>query len=267
MYDCRLYLYLQDEEIVAYFRCPYFPLLLGRSSDLASIDSIEEVELEEIQQRLEQGQKVLVVCNTVAMAQLAYQALKAERKVLLHGTFTERDRYRHERELQQEWVDLLVGTQAIEVSLDIDYDCIYTEPAPLDALIQRFGRVNRKREKIICDCIVFEERNKADWFIYRNEQVITRTLEKLRQMAGEQEGIVREVFWQEAMDYVYPDWEESEKKDYEQTVRLLEYTVFHELAPLDYSERKEEEFKEQFAGVQVLPAVLCSEYQQLLEEH
>lgn len=48
LYDCRLYLYLQDEEMVAYFRRPYFPLLLGRSSDLASVDSIEEVELEKI---------------------------------------------------------------------------------------------------------------------------------------------------------------------------------------------------------------------------
>lgn len=223
--------------------------------------------LEEIQQRLQQGQKVLVVCNTVAMAQQVYQALKAERKVLLHGAFTGRDRYRHERELQQERVNLLVGTQAIEVSLDIDYDCIYTEPAPLDALIQRFGRVNRKRKKGICNCVVFEERNEVDRFIYRNEQVIARTLDILRQMAEKQEGIVREVFWQEAMDYVYPDWEEKEKEDYEQTVRLLEYTVFHELAPLDYSERREEEFKEQFAGVQVLPVALRSEYQRLLEEH
>ena len=115
--------------------------------------------------------------------------------------------------------------------------------------------------------MVFEERNEVDRFIYRNEQVIARTLEILKQMTGKQEGIVREVFWQEAMDYVYPDWEEKDKEDYEQTVRLLEYTVFHELAPLDYSERREEEFKEQFTGVQVLPVVLRSEYQKLLEEH
>jgi len=42
---------------------------------------------------------------------------------------------------------LLSCTQAIEVSLDIDYEIIYTEPAPIDALLQRFGRVNRKRER------------------------------------------------------------------------------------------------------------------------
>ena len=226
-----------------------------------------ENSLEEVQQRLEQGQKVLVVCNTIAMAQQVYQVLQSEYKVLLHGAFTGRDRYCHERELQHQRVDLLVGTQAIEVSLDIDYDCIYTEPAPLDALIQRFGRVNRKRKKGICDCIVFEERNEVDRFIYRNEQVIVRTLEILRNMAGKDNGIVHEGGWQEAMDYIYPDWEEEEEEDYKQTLRLLDYAVFHELAPLDYSERREEEFKEQFAGVQVLPVVLKAEYQHFLENH
>ena len=48
LYDCRLYLYLQDENLVAYFIEPYFPLLLGRSCDLATVDRIQEVELEEL---------------------------------------------------------------------------------------------------------------------------------------------------------------------------------------------------------------------------
>ena len=48
LYDCRLYLYLQDENLVAYFIEPYFPLLLGRSCDLATVDRIQEVELEEV---------------------------------------------------------------------------------------------------------------------------------------------------------------------------------------------------------------------------
>ena len=45
---------------------------------------------------------------------------------------------------RSEPVDLLIGTQAIEVSLDVDFDVLYSDPAPLDALLQRFGRVNRK---------------------------------------------------------------------------------------------------------------------------
>ena len=39
---------MQDENLVAYFIEPYFPLLLGRSCDLATVDRIQEVELEEV---------------------------------------------------------------------------------------------------------------------------------------------------------------------------------------------------------------------------
>lgn len=47
LYDTRLYVYLFDPQFVAYFRAPVYPLLLGRSSDLATVEAIEEVELKE----------------------------------------------------------------------------------------------------------------------------------------------------------------------------------------------------------------------------
>ena len=47
LYDTRLYIYLFDSQLASYFRSPVYPLLLGRSSDLATIDAIEEVELVE----------------------------------------------------------------------------------------------------------------------------------------------------------------------------------------------------------------------------
>lgn len=47
LYDTRLYVYLFDSQLAAYFRAPVYPLLLGRSSDLATVEAIEEVELEE----------------------------------------------------------------------------------------------------------------------------------------------------------------------------------------------------------------------------
>ncbi|MBV5283639.1 MAG: type I-B CRISPR-associated protein Cas5 [Paludibacter sp.] len=48
LFNNHLILYVQDEEIVDYFRLPVYPLLLGRSNDLATVNSIIEVNLEEI---------------------------------------------------------------------------------------------------------------------------------------------------------------------------------------------------------------------------
>lgn len=49
LYDCKLYLYTANEELVHYLQHPHYDILLGRSNDMACIDSIEEIELEEIE--------------------------------------------------------------------------------------------------------------------------------------------------------------------------------------------------------------------------
>jgi CRISPR-associated endonuclease/helicase Cas3 len=99
--------------------------------------------LPEIREKLTAGLRVLVVLNTVDGAMACFDRLKAEAKnpCLIHGRLIHRDRQAAESRLQDQNypVDLLVGTQAIEVSLDIDFDVLYSDPAPLDALLQRFG--------------------------------------------------------------------------------------------------------------------------------
>jgi len=44
-----LSLYLRDEQLAQAFQAPYFPLLLGRSSDLASVESITAVDLQQVE--------------------------------------------------------------------------------------------------------------------------------------------------------------------------------------------------------------------------
>lgn len=48
LYDCQLFLFLVDQELVSCFQQPAYQLLLGRSGDLAGVESIKEVELQEI---------------------------------------------------------------------------------------------------------------------------------------------------------------------------------------------------------------------------
>lgn len=92
-------------------------------------------------------QTVLVVVNNVKSCQDLGETFAKYKPVLLHGGFNREDRRRIENEITNEEKSkrpqLLIATQAVEVSLDIDYGVAFIENAPIDALIQRFGRVNR----------------------------------------------------------------------------------------------------------------------------
>ncbi len=223
--------------------------------------------IELIQAYLNTGKKVLVVCNTVKQAQNVFKDLSADNKVLLHSSFNANDRSKKEKKLFEDEIKLLVGTQAIEVSLDIDYDVIFTEPAPLDALIQRFGRVNRKREKGISECYVFEERNETDKFIYRNEEVILRTIQILKNKETINSGVIKENELQEMIDFVYPNWDEDDKYDFDMVKSLLDNFIENEMKPFVYNQKQEEDFYEQFDGVKVLPLKHLDEYRRHLEDN
>lgn len=222
---------------------------------------------------LEKGQKVLVVCNTVKQAQTVYTTLKdhAKRAVLLHSAFNGEDRRQHEKDLkageedENNPIQLLVGTQAIEVSLDIDYDIIYTECAPFDALIQRFGRVNRKREKGICEVVVFKENNKTDFYIYPKE-VIERTLVVLEKIVSANNSEIQEAELQKLMDEVYPSWSDKQRKEFDEKYYNLKSCVENLLHPLvRISQKREEDFYEQFDGIKVLPAKLHDRFIKCLD--
>jgi CRISPR-associated endonuclease/helicase Cas3 len=106
------------------------------------------------------GHSVLVVPNTVRTAQRVFQDLAPDPDdhdaVLLHSRFRLRDRTRIERRIRQRHPErqpgdpvrrgggLTVSTQVLEVSLCLDYDRGASEIAPVEAIAQRAGRVNRR---------------------------------------------------------------------------------------------------------------------------
>ena len=202
-----------------------------------------------IEKQLVQEQRVLVVCNTVRQAQTVFEELQyvAENPKLLHSRFILRDRERIEKELDD--ADLLVGTQAVEVSLDIDFDCLFSEPAPIDALIQRFGRVNRKREKGPCDVCICREGGENDHFIYSRDK-IQRTLRALVPI-----DVLYESKIQSLIDEVYcHGYDEKEQGKFDNARRAFEQHL-QRVVPFieDASNRKE--FNELFKSVEVVPAV------------
>lgn len=134
------------------------------------------------------GETALVVCNHVATSQQVFEQLRNEiDTMLLHSRFNGEDRSRIEKAITGEKKPtVLVGTQAIEVSLDIDYGRGYTEPAPADALGQRFGRVNRKGKRPQpAPVVVFSEPSAGHLY----DQTLTdKTVELLRGVGELTEG-------------------------------------------------------------------------------
>lgn len=98
--------------------------------------------------------KTLVICNTVNRACMVYRQLQEESGGffpvrLLHSRFQRRHRALLESDImefaQGSAPGIWVSTQIVEASLDIDFDVLYTEMCPADALLQRMGRCYRKR--------------------------------------------------------------------------------------------------------------------------
>lgn len=118
------------------------------ADDLAWMPALAEV--------LEQGGSAAVICNTVTRAQETYQALHAhfaaEELLLLHARYPYDERLRREQYVvrafgknadRRPYRCVCVATQVLEQSLDLDFDIMVTELAPVDLVLQRAGRVWR----------------------------------------------------------------------------------------------------------------------------
>ena len=135
----------------------------SRSVQLRWIDASAESPIMAAIAKAREGCNVLCIANTVPTAQEWYHAIKAEQREgdcfpvgLLHSRFTGEDRER----IENEWMarlgkspngrprgSILVATQIVEQSVDIDADWMLSEIAPMDMLLQRLGRLWRHERK------------------------------------------------------------------------------------------------------------------------
>ena len=119
----------------------------------------EEDVLKVIKTAVEEGRCICWVRNTVHDARQAYEVLakqpwvNRDRLGLFHSRYVLGDRLQIEKEALDNFGDesgqsdrcgrILVATQVIEQSLDMDADLFISDLAPIDLLIQRAGRLHR----------------------------------------------------------------------------------------------------------------------------
>lgn len=100
------------------------------------------------------GARVVWIRNTVREAQRALRAIAAaasnEEYLLFHARFRGCDRSRIERSVLDRFGKaapsggrVLIATQVVEQSLDLDFDEMHSDLAPIDLLLQRAGRLHR----------------------------------------------------------------------------------------------------------------------------
>ncbi len=195
--------------------------------------SITNEQLEQIVKAVENGAKVGVVCNLVDDAQIYAHHLSEMTSVsvdIFHSRYRYCDRMNKEEAVKDNYGKdslnqgrILVGTQVIEQSLDIDFDWMISFICPVDLLFQRMGRLHRhfkqrpeSYNKPRCT-VVMPNINDADLMenpkkiyglhnlIYKNTRVLWRT-----QCLLEQNGTIKfpEAYrdWIERV-YVKDKWE------------------------------------------------------------
>lgn len=166
-----------------------------------------------LSEAISNNEKVLVILNTVKQAQSTFSAMKNEYPeidiLLIHSRFKRKDRIALERRLTEDYnkskkACIVVSTQVVEVSLDISFDLMITQAAPLDSLVQRFGRVHRKRSQETLNTyrpihILAPGKNTLPY----NKEVVVKSFEQLPD-----DGVVfQETELQQKMDCVYQDLE------------------------------------------------------------
>lgn len=117
------------------------------------IDEYLDSYISDIVKEFRSNKRVIVVVNTVErsveIARKLSDEIGKENIILLHARFMYKDRKEKENNIDKlkNKPHILISTQVCEVSLDVSYDFMFTELAPIPSLIQRFGRVNRYSTK------------------------------------------------------------------------------------------------------------------------
>ena len=159
-----------------------------------------------LRKKMQAGGCAGVIVNTVkkaqAVARMLREALPEKEVQVFHAQFLMPDRAAREQELMERIGKhstpvrrdglIVVGTQVLEQSLDIDFDVMVTELCPMDLLLQRIGRLHRHTwrcrpqpmQAAVCAVLdtgedAFDEGSAAvygKWLLWRTRELLPQTI-------------------------------------------------------------------------------------------
>ncbi|MGE5557827.1 MAG: CRISPR-associated helicase Cas3' [Bacillota bacterium] len=228
--------------------------------------------LEIINRSYRAGKSVLIVVNTIKTAQETWRKMSdiygIDNVLLIHGRLNSRARLSKEKEiLKRTGFDasggacIVVATQVIEVSLNLDFDTIISEPAPLEALLQRFGRVNRRGKKGTCPVYILTKQT-SEYDIY-DRRLIEKTIEIITKHDDKplhEDDVTGWLNWIYDQEGLKEEWLEKVAESRRQFRKLC----LDSLYPFNEDKELEKDFESLFDGMDVLPACLVDEFDRLL---
>ena len=161
----------------------------------------EEELLHVVTEAINEDGCIGIILNTVARAQRVYDLVRNEitdNVLLYHAQYLMPDRSTKENEILEKTGKrstfekrrglVVIGTQVLEQSLDIDFDMLITDICPMDLLLQRIGRLHRHERdnrpfalnKPVCYVITgeYEKTDTGSKMIY-SEWLLKETIENL----------------------------------------------------------------------------------------
>jgi CRISPR-associated endonuclease/helicase Cas3 len=147
-----------------------------------------------------------------------------------------------------------VSTQVVEVSLNLDFDQGFTEPAPIDATVQRMGRINRYAALTSPALVrIFTKQLNKDNKVY-DEDLRDRSLQVLSALPkplGEED-------LNDAADHVYGKGYNSKKQtEYEEGLRSVK---IKSIVAGTHRDWVEDIIKDDEGSIELLPEQLVNEY-------
>ena len=151
-----------------------------RSLQIVNLDGKEKV-LQLIQNSIASGKCICWIRNTVKAARQAYYEIAqahwsdSSKLTLFHSRFAMIDRRKIESDVLKRFGkesdekerkgQVLVATQVVEQSLDLDFDIMITDLAPLDLIVQRAGRLQRHTRDSDGNPVDCEQRGEARLYL------------------------------------------------------------------------------------------------------